>query len=64
MAQLALADQVVVDGEGLFERCVRVGKMRVVQVDAVCAQSAQALLDLLNDIAAREAGVRIEATLT
>ena len=64
VAKLALADKVVVNGEGLLERCVRVGKVSVVEVDAVCAQSAQALLDLLNGVAAGEAGVRVEAALT
>jgi hypothetical protein len=38
--------------------------MRVVEVDVVGAQSAQAVLDLLNDVAARQPSGRVEATFT
>ena len=38
--------------------------MRVVEVDVVGAQPAQAVLDLLDDVAARQPGGRVEATFT
>lgn len=60
----ALPDQVVVDHESLLERGVRIREVPVVDVDVVSAQSAQALLDLTDDVAARQAGVRVEAPLT
>ena len=63
VAELALPDQVVVDRERLLQRRVRVGEVSVVEVDAVGAQPAQALLDLLDDVPARQAGVRVEAPL-
>jgi hypothetical protein len=47
VAQLALPHQVVVDQKGLLERGVRIGEVRVVEVDVVGAQPAQAVLDLL-----------------
>jgi hypothetical protein len=48
VADLALPDQVVVDGEGLLQRGVGVGEVRVVEVEVIGAQPAQALLDLLS----------------
>jgi hypothetical protein len=36
--------------------------MRVIEVDVIGAQPAQAVLDLLNDVAARQPGGRVEAT--
>src|SRR3954466_10282394 len=63
-AQLSLPDQVVVDRERLLQRGGRVGEVRVVEVDAVGAQPAQALFDLPDDVAAGQPRVRLEAALS
>ena len=57
VADLALPDQVVVDGKGLLQRGVRVGIVGVVEVDVVGFQAAQARLDLTDDVPAGQAAV-------
>ena len=52
VAQLSLPHEVVVDRECLLERGVGIGEVRVVEVDVVGAEMAEALLDLLDDVAA------------
>ncbi len=63
VAELPLPDQVVVHGERLLQRSCRVWEVGVVEVDVVGAQPAQALLDLLDDVAARQSRGRVEAPL-
>jgi hypothetical protein len=57
VSDLALPDQVVVDGQGLLQRGVRVGIMGVVEVDPICFQPAQARLDLTDDVPAGQSPV-------
>ena len=52
VADLALSDEVVVHGQGLLQRGVRVGVVGVVEVDVVGLQAAQARLDLTDDVPA------------
>ena len=56
--------QVVVHREGLLQRGVGVREVRVVEVDVVGAQAAQAVLDLLDDVPARQPSGRVEPTFT
>ena len=64
VAQLPLPHQIVVDHEGLLQRGVGVREVRVVDVDVVGAEAAQAVLDLLDDVPAREPSCRVEPTFT
>ena len=52
VADLALADQIVVDSEGLLQGGVRIGVVGVVEVDPVGVQPAKAGLDLTGDMSA------------
>jgi len=52
VADLSLPDEIVIHGQGLLQRGVRVGVVGVVEVDVVGVQAAQAGLDLADDVAA------------
>ena len=59
VAQLSLPHQIVVDHEGLLQRGVGVREVRVVDVDVVGAEAAQALFDLVDDVPARQPSCRV-----
>jgi hypothetical protein len=52
VSDLALPDQVVVDGQGLLQRGVWVGVVGVVEIDPIRFQPPQARLDLTDDVPA------------
>ena len=54
VSDLALPDEVVVNGKGFLQRGVRVGIVGVVEVDPIRFQPPQARLDLTNDVPARQ----------
>ena len=50
IADLSLPDEIVIRRQGLLQWSVRVGIVGVVEVDVVGLQTAQARLDLANDV--------------
>ena len=54
VAHLALAHQIVEGPQRLLERRLRIGRVRLVEVDVVGLQPAQAILDGLEDVPARQ----------
>jgi hypothetical protein len=64
VAQLSLPDQIVVGHQGLLQRRVGVREVRVVEVDVVGAETAQAVFDLIDDVPARQPTCRVEPTFT
>jgi len=53
----ALAHQIIERAQRLFDRCEQIPAMYLIQIDIICIEPAQTVLDRRKDMLAREADV-------